>query len=104
MTGMTSREVQGELLRLLTADFTFTDAKGRGWNTEAYTKMLARTTLMNAGREAYLDTCADKGKDVVRISISGDTCPKCAEWENRLVSLSGKTKSLPLLQDAIDGT
>ena len=103
MTGMTSREVQGELLRLLTADFTFTDAKGRVWNTEAYTKMLARTTLMNAGREAYLDTCADKGKDVVRISISGDACPKCAEWENRLVSLSGKTKGLPLLQDAIDG-
>ena len=103
MTGMTSREVQGELLRLLTADFTFTDAKGRVWNTEAYTKMLARTTLMNAGRESYLDTCADKGKDVVRISISGDACPKCAEWENRLVSLSGKTKGLPLLQDAIDG-
>lgn len=103
MTGMTSREVQGELLRLLTADFAFTDAKGRVWNTEAYTKMLARTTLMNAGREAYLDTCADKGKDVVRISISGDACPKCAEWENRLVSLSGKTKGLPLLQTAIDG-
>lgn len=103
MTGMTSREVQGELLRLLTADFTFTDAKGRVWNTEAYTKMLARTTLMNAGRESYLDTCADKGKDVVRISISGDACPKCTEWENRLVSLSGKTKGLPLLQDAIDG-
>lgn len=103
MTGMTSREVQGELLRLLTADFTFTDAKGRVWNTEAYIKMLARTTLMNAGRETYLDTCADKGKDVVRISISGDACPKCAEWENRLVSLSGKTKGLPLLQNAIDG-
>lgn len=103
MTGMSTNDVTAELLRMLTADFTFTDAKGRVWNTEAYVKMLSRTVLMNAGRESYIDTCVEKGKDVVRISISGDACPKCAEWENRLVSLSGKTKGLPLLQTAIDG-
>ena len=90
--------------RLLASDsqFKFVDAKNRVWNTNAYVEMLSRTTMLNAGRETYLDTCAEKGKDVVRITVSGNACPKCAEWENRLVSISGKTKGLPTLQQAID--
>ena len=103
---MTQKEVSATLLdRLLASDsqFKFVDAKNRVWNTNAYVEMLSRTTLLNAGRETYLDTCAEKGKDVVRITVSGNACPKCAEWENRLVSISGKTKGLPTLQNAIDG-
>ena len=106
MSGMTQKEVSATLLdRLLASDsqFKFVDAKNRVWNSEAYVEMLSRTTLLNTGRETYLDTCAEKGKDVVRITVSGNACPKCAEWENRLVSISGKTKGLPTLQNAIDG-
>lgn len=105
MSGMTQKEVSATLLeRLLAADsqFKFVDAKNRVWNTNAYVEMLSRTTLLNAGRETYLNTCAEKGKDVVRITVSGNACPKCAEWENRLVSISGNTKGLPTLQTAID--
>lgn len=105
MSGMTQKEVSATLLeRLLASDsqFKFVDAKNRVWNSEAYVEMLSRTTLLNTGRETYLDTCAEKGKDVVRITVSGNACPKCAEWENRLVSISGKTKGLPTLQQAID--
>lgn len=105
MSGMTQKEVSATLLdRLLASDsqFKFVDAKNRVWNTNAYVEMLSRTTMLNAGRETYLDTCAEKGKDVVRITVSGNACPKCAEWENRLVSISGKTKGLPTLQTAID--
>ena len=105
MSGMTQKEVSATLLdRLLASDsqFKFVDAKNRVWNTNAYVEMLSRTTMLNAGRETYLDTCAEKGKDVVRITVSGNACPKCAEWENRLVSISGKTKGLPTLQQAID--
>lgn len=106
MTGMSRKEVSSEILRRLTAvdnGFKFVDAKGRVWNNEAYTNMLGRTVLMNAGRESYFNTCAENGYDAVRITVSGNACPKCAEWENRIVSLTGATKGLPLLQEAIDG-
>ncbi len=83
------------------ANFLFTDAKGTVWNTDAYFDMLSRTLLMNNAREAYLQACADQGSDIVVVSFSGNPCPKCAVWEGRLLSISGKTKGLPTLAEAI---
>ncbi len=106
MGGMTGKQASRELLeRLLTGDpqFKFTDARGRVWNTQSYTEMLGRTVLMNAGRSAYLDTCVDNGDDVVAVSVSGNPCPACAEWENRLLSITGSDKSLPTVEDATAG-
>ncbi len=34
------------------------------------------------------------------VSVSGDSCPACAEWENRLLSISGNTPGLPTVADA----
>ena len=103
MTGMTPRQVTAELLTRLEArpeGFKFVDAGNRVWDSRAYCEMLARTTLLNTSRQEYLDTCAQNGADVVMVTVSGHCCDKCAEWENRLLSISGATKGLPTVEEA----
>ncbi len=39
---------------------------------------------------------------MVKFTVSGNPCPKCAVWENRAVSIAGATKGYPLLQTAVD--
>lgn len=75
-------------------------AGGHVWNNEAYCQMLSRTVLLNAGRQTYFDTCAENGNDVVRVTVSGNPCPACAVWENRLLSISGATEGLPTVSQA----
>ncbi len=102
-TGITREEATQSLLgRILTRPegFQFVDAGGRVWNNEAYCKMLSRTVLLNAGRQTYFDTCAENGNDVVRVTVSGNPCPACAVWENRLLSISGATEGLPTVSQA----
>ena len=102
-TGITSKEATQTLLKkILTRPegFKFVDAGGHVWNNEAYCTMLARTVLLNAGRQTYFDTCAENGNDVVRVTVSGNPCPACAVWENRLLSISGATDGLPTVEQA----
>ena len=104
MTGMTSRQVAAEFLTRLESrpeGFKFVDAGNRVWDSKAYCEMLARTTLLNTSRQEYLNTCAENGADVVAVTVSGHCCDKCAVWENRLLSISGATKGLPTVDDAI---
>ena len=103
MTGMTPRQVTAELLTRLESrpeGFKFVDAGNRVWDSKAYCEMLARTTLLNTSRQEYLDTCAENGADVVAVTVSGHCCDKCAVWENRLLSISGKTEGLPTVDEA----
>ena len=102
-TGITREEATQSLLgRILTRPegFQFVDAGGRVWNNESYCQMLSRTVLLNAGRQTYFDTCAENGNDVVRVTVSGNPCPACAVWENRLLSISGATEGLPTVSQA----
>lgn len=102
-TGITREEATQSLLgRILTRPegFQFVDAGGRTWDNESYCKMLSRTVLLNAGRQTYFDTCAENGNDVVRVTVSGNPCPACAVWENRLLSISGATEGLPTVSQA----
>lgn len=103
MTGATRAEVSKRLLGANTASglFKFIDKGGREWDNATYFDMLGRTMLHNNARTAYLDGCADNGSDVVKVSVSGNPCPACAQWENRLLSITGRTPGLPTLTEAI---
>ncbi len=79
--------------------FKFTAANGAEWSNEAYFKMLARTELMNAGRAAYDQKCADEGCDLVELDFSGNCCDACARWEGKQFSLTGATKGYPTKAD-----
>ena len=102
-TGITREEATQALLAKILGrpeGFKFVDAGGRTWSNQAYCEMLSRTVLLNAGRQTYFDTCAENGEDVVRVTVSGNPCPACAVWENRLLSISGATKGLPTVEQA----
>ena len=115
LTGMTGREVSRKLAfenaygmgsifqqtGKKGSDFQFIDAAGKKWKTDAYFNMLGRTLLHNNARECYLAGCAKAGSDIVTISISGDPCEVCAKYENTLLSISGRTKGLVTLEQAM---
>ena len=104
-SGMTAEQTKQMMLGKILMrpeKFQFVDAGGRVWDNEAYCKMLSRTVLLNAGRQSYFDACADNGSDVVRVTVSGNPCPACAVWENRLLSISGATEGLPTVSQATD--
>ena len=103
VNGMTAEQTKEMLLgKILTRPekFQFVDAGGHVWDNESYCKMLSRTVLLNAGRQSYFDACAANGNDVVRVTVSGNPCPACAVWENRLLSISGATEGLPTVEQA----
>lgn len=104
ITGMTRQQTSDMLLGKIMGrpeKFTFVAADGRIWGNQAYCEMLSRTVLLNAGRETYFNTCAENGYDAVRVTVSGNPCPACAVWENRLLSITGKTAGLPTVSDAM---
>lgn len=102
LTGDTRKQVSKTLLEraMNIPGWEFIDNAGSKWDSKNYFDMLARTQLMEAGRQSYLDHCAQNDCDVVVISTSGGSCPKCTPWEGRLVSISGATPGLPTLEDA----
>lgn len=105
LTGQTRKEVSSQLLNRAVTEipgFQFIDRAGHHWKDKSYFEMLARTELMNAGRASYDDTCAQNGFDVVKLTISGNSCKACTRWEGHLFSLTGATPGLPTKDDLID--
>lgn len=101
LTGASRAEVTKQFLARAEEipGFKFTAANGRQWSNKAYFNMLARTELMNAGRAAYDQKCADEGCDLVQLDVSGNCCEACARWEGKIFSLTGATKGYPTKAD-----
>jgi hypothetical protein len=78
----------------------FKDAAERQWNMKTYAEMVARTTTMEAHLEGTRNRLVENGKDLVKVSTHSHPCPKCQRWEGKVLSLSGKTKGYPTLDDA----
>lgn len=101
ITGNTRREVSKAMLdrALNIKGFEFTDKSGAKWSNKSYFEMLARTELMNAARASYDDKMAEEGFDVVKLSVSGNSCDHCAKYEGELFSLTGATAGIPSKAD-----
>ena len=101
ITGNTRREVSNAMLdrALKIKGFEFTDKSGAKWSNKSYFNMLARTELMNAARASYDDKMASEGFDVMKLSISGNSCDHCAKYEGKLFSLTGATAGIPSKAD-----
>ena len=69
----------------------FVDRGGREWSPDAYAEMAVRTGGMNAMREGYAMTLRAVGEDLVRVTGHGYTCPKCAKYQGKILSLTGRT-------------
>jgi len=100
--GKTARQVRRKIVRDLTADGItgFTDKAGKQWTLSSYAEMVSRTTTIEATDAGMMGQMQEEGYDLMRVDAHAGTCPKCAPWEGRVLSLSGRTRGYPTLADA----
>lgn len=67
----------------------FVDRAGRRWSLDSYAEMAARTAMGRAGVQAFVDTMAANGQDLVICSDVPEECDLCRIWEGRVLSVSG---------------
>ncbi len=80
----------------------FVDAAGRRWNNADYLDMLTRTTCARVARDTYFDTLIANGDDLAIIEkVDGDACEVCAEWDGKVISITGRTAGHPSYKDAM---
>lgn len=78
----------------------FEDSAGRQWNMRSYAEMVARTSTMEAHLQGTANRLGELGHDLVKVSRHVGPCEKCAPWEGKILSLTGKTPGFPTLAEA----
>lgn len=80
----------------------FVDRTGRRWDLTAYVEMATRTAVSNAWDQAQAVVMVRSGLDLVLVSTHSleGSCPHCAPWLGRTVSLTGVTPGHPTLDEA----
>lgn len=78
----------------------FIDRAGRSWDLASYTEMATRTALQKSARIGHTKTLQHHGLDLVIISDHRGSCPLCAPWEGKVLSLSGNDPRYPSLAEA----
>lgn len=73
----------------------FVDKSGRKWSAEAYVNMVCRSTSNNVANEMQDEHMKDYGVDLVETSSHMGARPKCAPYQGRIFSMSGKSKKYP---------
>lgn len=80
----------------------FTDRRGAKWTLSRYVEMATTTVLTNANRQAFFIKSLEWGNDLVKVRHLGITpsCPLCEPFENKVLSISGKTKGYMSVYEA----
>lgn len=80
----------------------FTDRRGARWSLSRYVEMATTTVLTNANRQAFFIKSLEWGNDLVRVKHLGITpsCELCEPFENKVLSISGKTKGYMSVAEA----
>lgn len=78
----------------------FTDRGGHVWNLKTYTETVIRTGVMETHLNATANRLIESGHDLIKISSHSKPCDKCKKWEKKTLSLTGKTKGYPTLEEA----
>lgn len=80
----------------------FTDKRGARWTLSRYVEMATTTVLTNANRQAFFIKSLEWGNDLVKVRHLGITpsCELCEPFENKVLSISGKTKGYMSVAEA----
>ena len=78
----------------------FKDRSGKMWNMRTYTEMVARTTTMEAHLQGTANRLVEQGHDLIKVSTHRGACEKCVPWQGEILSITGKTKGYPTLEEA----
>ena len=81
----------------------FTDKLGRNWNLQSYITMAVRTITSQASLQGHVDRMVELKEDLMIVSQHGGSCPLCAKWAGKVLSISGKNPKYPSLQSAKEG-
>jgi hypothetical protein len=73
----------------------FVDKRGREWTPEAYINMDIKTTVSNVAHETQFARMDDYGIDLIEVSSHMGARPRCAPYQGRIYSRSGKNKNYP---------
>ncbi|MDB5243969.1 MAG: phage capsid protein [Spirosoma sp.] len=65
------------------------DRAGRQWTAPAYTEMIVRTSVMDAGRTGRETQAVRFGTPYVQVSDALRECPMCRPWEGKILTLDG---------------
>ena len=71
------------------------DRAGRKWSVEAYLNMNIRSTTSRVAREMQFQRMSEYGVDLIEVSSHLGARPKCAPYQGRIYSLSGKHPRYP---------
>lgn len=80
----------------------FVDRGGRNWTMDAYAEMAVRTGGLNALREGYWATVRAGGEDLVAVTGHGYTCPKCATYQGKVLSLGRTPPGVHMYEDILN--
>jgi len=78
----------------------FKDRSGRMWNMRTYAEMHARTVCMEAHLQGTANRLVEQGHDLVKVSTHRGACELCQPWQGKILSITGKTKGYPTLEEA----
>jgi len=67
----------------------FRDARGRQWSAPGYVKQAVSHTAGQAALDGWFAAIRDEGRDLVIVPETPTTCPLCAPWMGRVLSVSG---------------
>lgn len=76
------------------------DKSGRSWTLDRYTEMLFRTKAVEARNRGLMNRGVENGYDLVQVSRHNSDHEECRVWEGKILSLTGKTKGYPTVDEA----
>ncbi len=77
------------------------DKGGKSWDLNRYGAMLARTKLTQAQNQGVAMRVMAEGNDLVIVSDHMGECDLCRPWENKILSVSGKSTKYESLDKAM---
>lgn len=100
--GSSLPEVTQEIVKQIEAQGItgLVDKRGRELNIASYARTLAYTEIAEAGRTGVNNVALQYDFDLVRVSSHNSTHQECAVWEGKVLSITGKTKEYPTIDDA----
>lgn len=93
-----SAKIRGKLLDQIGGG-DFIVVNGRSFNLKSYAELVARTRMRESQTAAVKEMCAEFDNDLVEIPRHDNPCPRCAEHQGKIYSISGKHPDYPELPD-----
>lgn len=102
ITGQAAEKTAREVKKLIKDQgiTSLIDRGGKKWELSRYADMLTRQLLSQTSRDAGFNMAIEFGHDVVKVSSHNSRHDVCAKWEGKRLSITGKTKGLPTVEEA----